>query len=400
MTSVSQGSLRERGKGKWQARFHVIENGESKMVSRTFEATSKRAATEIKNEIRESLMSLSSTAHGDMRLADYLEEYKTIRLEAGLIERSTSVNYEDSSRRVCRHIPGDPTVSQVTADSIQAMLSSMIREGLHPNTIGKDFRYLKQVMLYAEDMGHIAKTPFNRSLKPPRRRKPLPNALTVESRVALMSALEAMPVTRLRIAIKLGVLEGLRREEVCGLRWDCVSFEASALVVATAIGIDRNVPYIKDPKTESSRRTVPLEPGLEQDLKDLAFQVVRAGRPLSGFVLGEGERFWSPIMLTKEFSSLSRALGLVGVSGERATFHDLRHTFATTLLDARVSPKTVADLLGHADPAMTLRVYTSTTEVGVAAARAAIGELASGSRALPAAGPDGTRWNPMGPDGT
>lgn len=395
MRTVSQGSIRERGKGKWQARFHVIEGGESKMVSRTFEATSRRAATEIKNEIRESLLRCSTTSRQDTPLSDYLEEYKAIRLEAGLIERSTSVNYEGSSRRICQHMPGDPSVADLTADSIQSMLSSMIKSGLHPNTIGKDFRYLKQVMLYAEDMGHISKTPFNRSLKPPKRRKPAPNALTAESREALTMAVDSMRVSRLRVAIKLGLFGGLRREEACGLRWECVSFDDSSITVATAIGMERNTPYVKDPKTESSRRTVPLEHGLEEDLKDLAFQAVRSGRPLTGFVLGEGERFWSPIMLTKEFSTLSRALDLVGVSGDRATFHDLRHTFATALLDARVSPKTVADLLGHADPAMTLRVYTSKTEVGVAAARTAIGNLASCPGALPAPGASG-RTPPVG----
>ena len=43
-------------------------------------------------------------------------------------------------------------------------------------------------------------------------------------------------------------------------------------------------------------------------------------------------------------------------------FHDLRHYTATELFRAGHNPRTAADRLGHADPAMTLRVYTHDAE--------------------------------------
>jgi integrase len=42
--------------------------------------------------------------------------------------------------------------------------------------------------------------------------------------------------------------------------------------------------------------------------------------------------------------------------------HDLRHYTATQLFAAGLNPKTVADRLGHADPSITLRVYTANTD--------------------------------------
>ena len=53
-------------------------------------------------------------------------------------------------------------------------------------------------------------------------------------------------------------------------------------------------------------------------------------------------------------------MNLIGVAGKRATFHDLRDTFATRLISQEVNVKTVSYLLGHANAAMTLNVYTST----------------------------------------
>lgn len=400
--SVSLGSLRERAKGTWQARFRVTElDGSKHTVSRTFEATSKRKAEIIKSQLRSELLAEGCASHNDMPLADYLEEYKTLRRESGLIEAATATNYEASTRRICQHMDAQRAVGAIMPDDIVSMQSSMLRAGLCRNTVAKDFRFLKQVMLYAEDMGHIGKTPFVRSLKPPRKTKPVPNALDAKSRLVLVRFVESMPVCRLRIAIKLGLLEGMRREEVCGLRWPDISFELCVASINIAIGMDHNVPYIKDPKSETSRRSVPLEPGLMEDLKAWRSMRSSSGRPPRGFILGDGDEFWSPVMLTKEFSSLSRALGLTGVSGDRATFHDLRHTFATNLLDSHVSPRTVADLLGHADPSMTLRVYASTTEVGMQQAIEAIGSLASGvtvQRLLETrqSANNGTCWDSMG----
>ncbi len=72
--------------------------------------------------------------------------------------------------------------------------------------------------------------------------------------------------------------------------------------------------------------------------------------------------FKSPQCLSKEWRQLAGVLRLVGTQGRRPTFHDLRHTFATIAVASSVDIKTVSVLLGHADPAMTLRVYADSLE--------------------------------------
>ena len=89
---------------------------------------------------------------------------------------------------------------------------------------------------------------------------------------------------------------------------------------------------------------------------------MRAGVPFSGdmYVIGNiGGGFHDTVYLGKQWTALARSYGLRGVTGETVTFHDLRHTFATTAVAQGVDVKTVSSILGHANAAMTLNVYAS-----------------------------------------
>lgn len=49
----------------------------------------------------------------------------------------------------------------------------------------------------------------------------------------------------------------------------------------------------------------------------------------------------------------------MGTQGKEPSFHDLRHTFATTAISEGVDVKSVASILGHTNAAMTLNIYAS-----------------------------------------
>lgn len=80
----------------------------------------------------------------------------------------------------------------------------------------------------------------------------------------------------------------------------------------------------------------------------------------SVYVVGNLGEWVSPDVLSREWRTVSRALGIVGTEGRVPTFHDLRHTFATAAVNAPgVSVKTVAGILGHSNAAMTLNIYAA-----------------------------------------
>jgi integrase len=184
--------------------------------------------------------------------------------------------------------------------------------------------------------------------------------MTALSAAQLMRLLEHARGQRLQPLLVILGTAGLRIGEALGLRWRDIDLSAGRLVVRQALQRRRGVGLVfVEPKTARSRRTVHLAPIaidalLNQSLwqseqsqqganwKDsgLVFTSL-SGRPLEPGVVNE---------------TLSRLLMEAGLPHVRV--HDLRHTTATTLLEAGVHPKLVQDLLGHSTIAVTLDTYS------------------------------------------
>lgn len=372
MASISSGSLRQRGKTRWQARYCRTDRKGTKIITRTFEASSRRAAEIRKQEIRQDLLAEEESDMASSDLVEYMEEYVRDREETGQIEPSTATNYRSSIKHISRYL-GGLTLEEVTAESILEMQSQLLQDGLVSDTVAKDHRFLKQVMDYAAEVGHIPRSPFVKALKPPKRKKPTPNALDEKSRAALLDVLDASPTTKQSVAARLGLLAGLRREEVAGLRWDDVDLQRRVLTIRRAIGVADGKPYVKGPKTEAGEREVVIEDSLAHALAALKEERHGGG---NSYVLGGETEYYSPDRITKDFTSLAKTMNLTGAAGKRATFHDLRDTFATHLVTSGVNIKTVSYLLGHSNSAFTINVYTSNTPAGMESAAEALSGLA------------------------
>lgn len=115
---------------------------------------------------------------------------------------------------------------------------------------------------------------------------------------------------------------------------------------------------------------MPLARGLESILKEWRAsqeEQWRAGHPdwkergLSfgdTYVVGDDTGRWrNPHSIGKDWTTISRLFGLRGTQGRNVTFHDLRHTFATAAISKGAVIRSVSDILGHENVAMTLNVY-------------------------------------------
>jgi integrase len=117
---------------------------------------------------------------------------------------------------------------------------------------------------------------------------------------------------------------------------------------------------ISTPKTKRGRRTVPIEAGTVEALRDLKrSQIVHAGPGYTGpdwvFRDDAGEPL-HPKLVSMAFERFVRKSGL-----PRIRFHDLRHTFATLALDADQPLATVSTILGHSSEAITADIYMHPT---------------------------------------
>jgi integrase len=163
---------------------------------------------------------------------------------------------------------------------------------------------------------------------------------------------------------------GLRQGEILGLGWDDVDLEWRTLRVASQL--DRSGARA-EVKTERGRRAFGLP-----ELAVYALKAQRAGQARQRLAAGaswrdKGYVFTGATGQPRDWRSLDRcfvrAQERAGVRRQR--FHDMRHAFATLLLDAGEEVAVISKMLGHADYSTTVDVYShlSTDRSRVAAAR-------------------------------
>lgn len=160
-------------------------------------------------------------------------------------------------------------------------------------------------------------------------------------------------------AIKVSLLTGLRRGEVLALKWSDIDFKNSTLRIERAIIKKAKGTEITTPKTDESNRTVPLPDIVieilnnhrnfqKEQIKEAGVLYKKKGYIFAG---GVGQLLY-PDSTRK---GLKRILAATGLPDMRV--HDLRHSYASTLFEHGIEPKTIQKLLGHSEIGVTLNTY-------------------------------------------
>jgi integrase len=172
---------------------------------------------------------------------------------------------------------------------------------------------------------------------------------------------------------------GVRRGELLGLRWRDVDLRARRLAVRRSLVSVGYEMLESDAKTQRSERVIDLDVRTVEILAAHAAQQ-RALAILLGYDVPElvftrtdGSAL-HPDLFTQTFARRVRRTAV-----PRIRLHDLRHTHASLLLQAGVSPKIVSERLGHATVAFTMQVYAHVVPGMQADAAAAFGNLVFGA---------------------
>lgn len=217
---------------------------------------------------------------------------------------------------------------------IEAMLAEISGSG-HTRTAQNVYVVLKCALSEAVSLGLIDKHPMA-TIKKPSHRQQMRAYLGPEDLAAYVRAAMAH---RHAVAWLLALLCGLRRGEICGLRWSDVDLERGVIHVRNqrirAAGQLLDTP----PKSAAGVRTLPIPEGLGPLLAQL--------RQPSGYVVPI-----TPESLDREHRALCKSCGIPPVSP-----HGLRHTMATQAIRQGVHIKVLQSLLGHASFATTANIY-------------------------------------------
>jgi integrase len=163
----------------------------------------------------------------------------------------------------------------------------------------------------------------------------------------------------------MALATGMRQGELLGLKWQDMNFSTGTLQVRRILSrvmSERSVrEFVEaDPKTQQSRRSIPLAPFALEALKQHHLRQVEA-KVKAGPAWEEHDYVFCtltgthlrPNHVVDEFKKILRRAGLPAIR-----FHDLRHSTATLLLSLGVHEKVVQEMLGHTQISMTMDIYS------------------------------------------
>lgn len=351
--SHGEGSVFQRATGMWVAQIDLGWIG-GRRRRRTVYGSSEREVLSKRDQLRNQLAKGVNLADPPRTVEQWLNEwFQTVKTGDGT-SRSTLDRYDQILRVHLIPLIGRVKLSALAPRDVQLMVSQL-RETAAPASVIKIHGVLRNALADAERMDlvprNVAKSVRSAKLARTERR-----ALTPDEALSLLSQLHG---DHLECVFILALSTGLRRGEVLGLRWKDVDLPGRALFVRQTVqrvgGELRFVP----PKTHRSTRPLPLS---ALTVSALLAQSARQAedRLLVGSTWEDhGLVFTShvgtplePRNVNRRFSTARAAAGL-----EWVRLHDLRHAFATFLLDQGEELRTVMDLLGHSTIRLTADTY-------------------------------------------
>jgi integrase len=292
---------------------------------------------------------------GDSSLAEALHAYRAVVLPT--LKTSTRQEYvRDLDRGLI-----DPKVLGRKLSSLDKVVLTKELQRI-ARKHGHCVRHVRSMISAAFDLSSIAnpvRSIPTKALELPDPEEVLPLSVEERDTVILTAKSRATFVGTTRTGVKASTKEklrsvyevtvfgfgtGVRIGEALALKWESVDL-GNGLIRIVDGGSDGST------KTRAGVRTIPMTPDVRKLLEDRQRRL--GGR---GFVFGSPVstlKAWDAHNLREDLRDLREAAGV-----QSFHFHSCRHTFAVTALAAGVDTYSVAQWLGHADPSITLRVYS------------------------------------------
>ena len=350
------GSIKKSPSGNWELRYYVADqSGNRKRVSTTVKGSKKNAQTKL----REVLSAVDNGSHVD-KSKESVKDFSIRWMETYVATNCTlrtAWGYQGNIDRYIVPVIGKVSVQNLSGSQIQAIYAGMLERGLSRTTVLHVHRVLKQILGYAVKWGVIARTPADAATPPKRAKKQsaMWDVPTISKFLGLSKG------TRFGDLYNFAVLTGLRRSEICGLKWESVDLTAGNLSIVAVLHRIKGHGLVEvEPKTTGSRRSLDLASETidllhsirgRQNLERLEYGPVWKD---TGYVFTHPDG--SPLIpdqITQDFASVIKKYGL-----PHLTFHGLRHAHATLSLKAGINPKIVSEALGHSKVGITLDLYS------------------------------------------
>lgn len=352
-------NIRKRIDGRWEGRYKVFDESKGKYIYRSVYGKDYEDAKEKLSEVRFGLVCRGGTDR--RKTVETRAANAVLFSQAGWewlseVERrrkySTYMKYNTIYRTRLADVIGSCRLSSDMAQELREKIFDHLSEkGLSESLQKSVICVVNQILAFADRHYQVGVSKLKRP--PIKARKKTVVTLSRAEQAALLGYIYGQ-MDKYRSAVLLCLYTGLRLGELCALRWTDIDLEGKTLTVNRTVQriavpghITKTILLETAPKSESSKRTVPLTP----ELLDILFRL-RGGQP---YVFG-GEKLLEPRTMQYHFKKILRETGVEG-----KTFHTLRHTFATNCVENGMDVKSLSELLGHSDVKITLNLYVHPT---------------------------------------
>lgn len=360
------GTITLRSDGRWQARITVgIDPGTGKQMRKTFYGKTQK---EARQKMQKALVELDAGTYSEpsrMTVKAWLETWVSEYTNG--VKETTRLSYRQHIKNHIVPALGALKLSALTPARCQKFVNDLSRgeKPLSPKTTKNVCGVLHEALKRAVRCGFIRLNPCE-GIDLPRIEKAKIEPLDAPE---IKSLLDVLGESTYDDVLRVDLFTGMRQGEILGLTWDCVDFEKGVIRIEKQLSRPRvkGEVYRFTSLKNDKPRTIQPAPFVMQVLKRQRIRQSEqklsigdawddCGFPNLVFTTETGRFLNYTIVLRR----LKRALEAAGLPEKR--FHDLRHTYAVTSLQAGDDVKTVQENLGHHTAAFTLDQYGHVTE--------------------------------------
>ena len=355
------GTIRKRSDGRWEARIIIgHKNDGTPMYKSAFAKTQKSALKQL-HQLLDLYRDVDLTEECRMTLGEWMDKWMDEYM-IFTIKENTIKGYRSQIDHQIKPFIGHKQLASLTTADIQKFYNKIKKEGrVHPHPIHghmlsdsmvrKIHMMLHEAMEVAVRERYIVRNPTDNTT--------IPKKTTTEKQVLddsqlnrFLEAIQCEPYWHDFFYVE--VMTGLRRGEICGIKWSDIDFNEGTLCIKRSVSTKEGGGVsIGETKTDAGVRTIIMPPSVATLLWK------KRSDAINEWVFPHYTNPSDPLHPSSAYKKLKTLLKRLELPLLR--FHDLRHTFATQATDGGVDPKTLAGILGHTDASFTLDTYTHVT---------------------------------------